>query len=663
MKPTYFLLWLFLASLNLNAQQRFQLLSPDGKLKISIVAGQKITYAINHVEDTIIMPSPISMQLNNKRSFGVGSTLKQTFRRTKNEPIKSPFYKRSQITDHYNELELKFKENFSLLFRAYNQGMAYRFVSQEKNDFVVENEVATFNFNKDLSAYIPYTRKNVNTIEAQFFNTFENTYSYQTLSKWKPGQLSLLPMAVEAANGKKICITEADLEDYPGMYLLKEDGMNALKGVYANLPKKEEQGGHGYLQMLVKERESYIARCKGKRLFPWRLIAVASDDMELTNNDLVYTLAAPSRVADVSWIKPGKAVWDWWSDWNLYGVNFKAGINNETYKYYIDFAAAAGIEYLVIDEGWAVNRKADLFQVVPQLDLKALAKYAFQKKVSLILWAGYQAFNKDMEEVCKVYSEMGIKGFKIDFMDRDDQIISNFYYRAAQTAAKYHLLLDFHGAAKPAGLNRTYPNVINFEGVHGLEQMKFTDNSIDQVTYDVTMPFIRQLAGPVDYTQGAMRNAVGKNYRGVFSEPMSQGTRCRQLAQYVVFESPLSMLCDAPTAYQREQECMRFISSVPTVWDKTVPLSGKIAQYLVMARQKGKDWFIGGMTNWEARTVELDLSFLGTGQYEAEVFKDGINADRVGVDYQREVVPVTANRKLSIMMQPGGGFAVRVYPK
>lgn len=329
--------------------------------------------------------------------------------------------------------------------------------------------------------------------------------------------------------------------------------------------------------------------------------------------------------------------------------------------HYIDFASRHGIEYVILDEGWAVNLKAALFQIVPEIDLKKLTSYARQKNVGLILWAGYHAFARDMEHVCKHYSEMGIKGFKIDFMDRDDQEMVDFHYRAAETAAKYKLMVDFHGTYKPTGLNRTYPNVINYEAVHGLEQMKWSDIRTDQVTYDVTMPFIRMLAGPVDYTQGAMHNANKRCYHSSMDTPMSQGTRCRQLAEYVVFESPLNMLCDSPTNYDREEECTEFIAAIPTVWEQTVAMNGEIGKYITMARRKGDVWYVGSLTNWDARTLTLELSFLGAGRWKAEMFHDGVNANRLASDYQKTVTDIPASRKLTVKMAQGGGCALKIY--
>ena len=470
-----------------------------------------------------------------------------------------------------------------------------------------------------------------------------------------------LPLVVDAGEGVKICITESGLENYPGLYLSAAEGEKRLTGQFAPYPKKTVQGGHNQLQMLVKERENYIAKTSGTRSFPWRAFIISRNDKELADCDMVYRLASPSRVNDISWIKPGKVAWDWWNDWNLYGVDFRAGINNPTYKYYIDFAAEHGIEYVILDEGWAVNLQADMMQVIPEIDLQELVDYGKSKNVGIILWAGYWAFARDMENVVKHYSDMGVKGFKVDFLDRDDQEMVNFVYKASEVCAKYKMLVDFHGVFKPTGLQRTYPNVLNYEGVNGLEQMKWSsEKEFDMVTYDVTIPFIRMIAGPMDYTQGAMRNAVKGNHRSVNSEPMSQGTRCRQLATYVIFESPFNMLCDAPSNYMREPESTEFIANIPTVWDESIVLDGKMGEYIVTARRAGNVWYVGGITDWTARDIEVDCSFLGDKTYDATLFKDGVNAHRVGRDYKCESFRIKNDSKLKIHLAPGGGFALKI---
>jgi alpha-glucosidase len=653
-----------IAKATMAKPRTYTLQSPDGQVKTVVQLKSRLTYLVLHSADTIMAPSPISLKLSTGEVLGANPVLKNTKTSTVDRLINAPFYKRSQVKDNYNELVLNFKNNFSVVFRAYNDGVAYRFITNRKTDFKVENEEAAFNFSLDGKAIVPYVnQKEGASFEQQFFNSFENTYTHTTLSKLDPKRLAFLPLVVEVAGGKKVCITEADLESYPGMYLNNNNGSHSLKGVFAPYPKSTQQGGHNQLQQLVTAREPFIASCKGSRSFPWRAMIVAAEDRQLADNDMVYKLASPSRVADISWIKPGKVAWDWWNDWNITGVDFKSGVNNQTYKYYIDFAAKYKMEYVILDEGWAVNMQADLMQVVPEINIKELVDYGQQRNVGIILWAGYHAFNRDMEQVAKTYAGMGVKGFKVDFMDRDDQQMVDFYYRAAQMGAKYKLLMDFHGAYKPTGLNRTYPNVLNSEGVHGLEQMKWSPNTVDQVTYDVTIPFIRMLAGPMDYTQGAMRNATRESYHPVNSDPMSQGTRCRQLAEYVVFEAPINMLCDNPSNYMKEPETTAFIAAVPEVWDETRALDGEIGKHVSIARKKGNQWYIGALTNWERRETELDLSFLGTGTYKAEIFRDGVNADKNATDYKHETIDIPASKKLKINLAPGGGFTARIYPQ
>ena len=646
------------------APKEFGLSSPDGKLDVTVTVGETVTYSLSHDGTLLLSPSQVSMTLDNGTVYGVDSRFLGKKSRSVDAQIEALNYKKKTVEDHFNELTLRFK-GFNLIFRAYDDGMAYRFVSLSDRPFKVKSELAEFAFPEDWKAYVPYVRDfDRNDFSRQFYNSFENRYSHIALSEWDRDRLCFLPMVVEAPQGKKVCITEADLLDYPGMYLYNGDGGHGLKGVFAPYPDKVEQGGHNMLQMVVRSRKDYIAEYESGTSFPWRVVSVSVKDSQLADNDMVYRLATPAAEgSDFSWVKPGKVAWDWWNDWNLYGVDFRAGINNDTYKYYIDFAADHGIEYVILDEGWAVNLKADLMQVIPEIDLKMLSDYAASKNVGLILWAGYWAFDRDMENVCKYFSEMGIKGFKVDFMDRDDQVMVDFHRRAAEMTAKYGLMVDFHGTYKPTGLHRTYPNVINYEGVHGLEQMKWSGTDVDQVTYDVTIPFVRMMAGPMDYTQGAMRNAARGNYRPVNSEAMSQGTRCRQLAEYVVFESPLNMLCDSPSNYMQEQECTEFIAEIPTVWDETSVLDGRIAEYIATARRSGDTWYLGVMTDWNARDITVDLSFLGEGDYEMTVYRDGINADRAGRDYVKETISVPASRKVAVHMAPGGGYAAKIVKK
>ena len=646
------------------ATKTYELKSPDGKLQVKVEAGNGINYTLIHESDILLDQSYIGMYMTDGTAFGEDDMpVKKASYRTVEQTIDAIFYKKAKVEDKFNEMTLKFKE-FTLIFRAYDDGLAYRFISNLKKPYQVKDELAQFNFAQDWNMWAAYVCQHTETLDSQYYNSFEIRYSYTPISQWDKDLMAFLPLMVDGPNGKKIAITDADLMNYPGMYLYNGDSGKDLTARFAPYPKEVKQGGHNNLQMEVQSREGYIAKCDGAQEFPWRIIAVSENDVQMADNDMVYRLATPADpAADWSWVKPGKVAWDWWNGWNIYDVDFKSGINNETYKYYIDFASANGVEYVILDEGWSLNKAADLFQVVPEIDLEMLVEYAAQRNVGLILWAGYWAFDRDMEKVCEHYSKMGIKGFKVDFMDRDDQYMVEFHRRAAQTAAKYHMMLDFHGTYKPTGLHRTYPNVINYEGVHGLEQMKWAAPSVDQVTYDVTVPYIRMMAGPMDYTQGAMRNATKRNYRPVNYEPMSQGTRCRQLAEYVIFDSPLNMLCDSPSNYMREEECLEFIAKIPTVWDETKGLCGEVGKYIAMARRSGDVWYVGGLTDWSERSLQVDLGFLPEGDYVVEVFADGANAHRVARDYKKTVVDVPADRQMTVAMAPGGGFALKIYKK
>lgn len=654
MKTLKVLILCVLCAFSAQAQKQYSLTSPDGKLKTNITTGKQLTYDITFHNQQVLEASPLSMTLDNGEVWGENDKVSKVTRKSINGKISTPLYRANEIVENYNELTLQFKD-FNVVFRAYDDGIAYRFVNKGKKPFNVVDELVNYQFPTDATASVPYVkpRKGVN----KYANSFENYYANVPLSKVDQEKLVFLPVVVSLDNNVKVGITEVDLENYPGLYLIGK-GNTQLLGDFAPFPKKQEQGGHNMLQMNVIEVENYIAKVNKPRKFPWRVAIVTNEDKELASSHLSYLLAEPSRLEDISWIKPGKIAWDWWNAWNLDGVNFETGVNNDTYKAYIDFASKNGIEYVILDEGWAVNLKADLMQVVPEINLEELIAYANKKNVGLVLWAGYHAFNRDMENVCRHYAEMGIKGFKVDFMDRDDQEMTEFNYRAAQITAKYKLLLDLHGMYKPAGLNRTYPNAINFEGVNGLEQMKWEENPTAQVEYDVMIPFIRQVAGPMDYTQGAMRNAAKGNYYPCYEEPMSQGTRCRQLALYMVLDSPFNMLCDTPSNYEREKECTDFISAVPTVWDETIVLDGKMGEYIITARRQGNTWYIGGITNWDARDLEVDLSFLGDKTYSGKLFKDGVNAHRIGRDYQSEAIQAKKGDKMKVHLAPGGGFAL-----
>jgi len=657
----FYFLTFSLAVFNSNAQKNFTMLSPDGAVQLTVEAGKKLQWSVTHQSQVIIAPSSISLTLQTGEVLGADPkirTLPSIGAKSEsiNNKVAALNYKKNVVEDHCNQLTLDCKGDYGVIFRVYNDGVAYRFFTKRKDSLVIRSEEANFNFSGDDSAYIPYSNDPHNKDKYQC--SFENTYQNIKLSQFVKDTVAFAPVLVELANNKKAVITEADLEEYPGMFLTNEKTANGLSGDFAPYVLADLQNERNPVQALVTKRANYIARVSGTRNFPWRVVIISTNDKDLLNSDMVYRLAPASRVPDVSWIKPGKVAWDWWNDWNISHVDFRAGINTATYKYYADFASVNHIEYILLDEGWSNNR--DIMEIGPEIDLQQIIDYAKQKDVGVWLWMGSYPLDQKMEEAFSKYSKMGVKGFKIDFMDRDDQNMVQYYYRVAKTAAIHHVMVDFHGAYKPTGLQRTYPNVVNVEGVHGMEQLKWSNP--DMPKFDVTIPFIRMVAGFMDYTPGAMRNANKQTFRPNYSMPMSQGTRCHQLAMYIMYEAPFEMLSDNPTAYMHEQESINFISSVPTTFDETVALDGKVSEYAAIARRKGDTWYIGAMSNWNAKDMTIDLSFLKQGNYEAEVFKDGINADRDATDYKREVIKLTPAQKLDVHLSTGGGWAARIYP-
>lgn len=651
------ILLFFIMTVCMAMAKSYLVTSPNGRLKAQVEVGKTLSYQLTWDDQLLVSPSTLSLKTE-AGHWGVNSRLAQAKKSSHQGSFQAFAYKKSVVTDNYNQLLLRFKDGFSVVFRMYDEGMAYRFISNTQKELKIEDEEVSLHFAKDWDAFIPYVRDSGNR-EDQLQNSFENTYKHTKLSKLRTDRILFSPFVVEADNGVKVAVAESDVENYPGLFFLGDGQSPSLTGVSAPYPKKQVQGGYHKLQLIAKGREPYLTKSYKGQAFPWRIFCVATEDAQLLDNDMVYRLAAPNRIGDTSWIKPGKVAWEWWNNWGVYNVDFKTGINTETYKYYIDFASRNGIEYVILDEGWAVNLKADLFQIIPEIDLKGIIDYANSKNVGIILWAGYYAFERDMERVCKHFSEMGAKGFKIDFINRDDAASVDFHYRAAAMAAKYKMMVDFHGTYKPTGLNRTYPNVVNFEGVYGLEQnMWATAAKHDQPLYDVTVPFTRMLAGPMDYTQGAMLNGTKKTYHPSDVAPMSQGTRVHQLAEYVIFLSPLNMLCDSPMNYEANPECTEFIAKIPTVWDETIPLKSVIGEYVAVARRHGSTWYVGAITNWTPRDLTLDLAPLKVGGRTATAFVDGVNADKFAQDYKKKTLQIPDNGQLPIHLAPGGGFAM-----
>ncbi len=635
-------------------EKKYVLSSPDGTLKVEISVGNELAYQVMHGNDTILSHSNIGLVLENGTIVGKTPRITGERRRKIKDNIESPFYRFKEFVATGNELDLKLKGGFGIIFRAYNEGVAYRFYTTQSSDIIIKEEQAEFNFKEDYTAYLPYTTNDKKPMAM----AYQNVYDITPLSKAQP-KLAFLPVTVDCGS-VKLTLLESDLEAYPGMFVQSQQGKYGLKGVFAPYPAKTDFYPWRK-QEYVTETTDFISRSRGSRSYPWRVLAITEKDTDMPVNNLVYALASPNRIGDTSWIKTGKVAWDWWNDWNLKGVPFKAGINMDTYKYYIDFASRNGLEFIVLDEGWYDPKSGDMLTVIPELDLTELIAYGKSKGVEIVLWTVFNVLDSQLEAACKKYADMGIKGFKVDFLDRDDQTAVEMVYRIAEMTARYKLTLDLHGIYKPTGINRTYPHIINFESVFGMEEVKWTDIKNNMPLYDVTFPYIRMMAGPVDYTPGAMRNATKADWRAMYYTPASMGTRCHQLAAYIVHDSPFTMLCDAPTNYLNEQECVDFIASLPVEVDSTFIASGELGKYIVTVRKKDVNWYIGGMTNWDERDVQLDFSFLPEGMsYTAVLFKDGVNANKQAEDYRKETIRIDKDSRLTLHLASGGGFAMKL---
>ncbi|HLP04176.1 MAG TPA: glycoside hydrolase family 97 protein [Paludibacter sp.] len=632
---------------------KYTLFSPNKQTVLQLATGSCLNWSVVNTGDTIIAPSTIALRLSDGSVLGKDPAVKSVRELSVDRVLAAVNYRKKEVADNYNEMTVTFKGDYGVIFRAYNDGVAYRFFSLKKGGITIADEQASFNFKADHKAWIPYVR---DPREGDKFQTpFEIIYDQTNISQFRTDSLAILPLLVDLGNQKKALLMETDLEDYPGLYLdLNKQTKQGFVGVFPKYPTDERIGGYDDLNFWVSKRADFIAKTTKPREFPWRVVFISKNDKELADNDMVQRLAAPSRIADASWIKPGKVAWDWWNNWNISHVDFKAGINTPTYKYYIDFASEYGVEYVVLDEGW--YKKHDILATSPGIDLEEILNYAKSKNVGIVLWSSWHDLDVVKEQAFAKYAAMGVKGFKVDFFDRDDQKSMRSCYDLAAMAAQNKMLLDYHGM-KPSGIQKTWPNVLNFEGVKGLENVKWARDNMPP--YDVTLPFIRMMAGPMDYTPGAMRNATRDNFQPSNSMPMSQGTRVHQMAMYTVFEAPLQMLCDNPTAYRKEAECTRFMVKVPTVTDRTVVLDAKVSEYIVTARSKNNNWYVGALTNWDSRSMTIDLSFLPEGQYKAEIFSDGVNADRDATDYKREEKILTNKDKLNIQLATAGGWTAR----
>jgi len=646
------LIFLLVISSSAFAQKEISLLSPSGKINVTIRVADSIYYSVNTNGRPTINQSTLVL-VTKERSLGVQSHLSKQSRRSVNEKIINPVpHKRKIIPDHFNELTLRFREKFAVVFRAYDDGIAYRFETFLPDSLQVNNEVANFRFDPKSMVYFPAIQKRG---ELDIYHTsFEEPYLKLPISDITSSQVAFSPILSDDGTIKSV-ITESDLIDFPGMFLTGKRS-NTLQGEFAPYPEKERIQDGEFRQWVVVSRKNYIAKTQGSRTFPWRVIALAEKDADLLMNDLVYRLATPSTTNDWSWIKPGISTEEWIIGSNLHGVGFKTGFNTATYKYYIDFASRFGLQYVMLDAGWSDNN--DLFKITPGLDLEELSAYAKTKNISLILWTLSMTLDRQLEPALDMFNRLGVKAILTDFMDRDDQKTVNFYTRIAEATARHKIMVMYHGAFKNAGFERTFPNAITREAILGSEYNMWSEKCTPE--HDLLIPFIRMISGPLDYEPGFYRNANQRTFRPLPDMIMSQGTRTHQLAQFIVYENPLQLFAGNPSDGYNEIGFTTFLASMHTTWDDTKVLDAKLGDYVVLARKKDNDWYLAALTDWTARELTVDLSFLGDGMYRALSCADGINAEKDASDYSMGYELIDRNKKLDIKMAPGGGYVVKL---
>lgn len=626
----------------------YDLVSPDGKVKVAVEIGEGIEYSLSYDDEEILAPSRIGLEFKGKPlSYSVRKVTRRTIDQMHYAvvPVKA-----RENREHCNELKIAFKGNWAVVFRAYDHGVAYRFeTSFNDAEVYVTDETAEYVFAEDNDVYW------ANEKNPDFITHCEAFFREIKLSEIVREQYAYLPVSMKTPEGTRLVITEADMFDYPNMFLFGGDGQT-LDAQYPEVILSYDMRTDR--DVTLTQKADYIAKTDGTRTYPWRVMTIG-DDRSLLENNLAWMLSSKEYSDDLSWLRPGKISWEWWAMLNVYGVDFEAGVNTDTYKYYVDFAAEYGLEYILMDEGWSAST-LNVVEPNPELDLAEIISYADSKGVGVVLWTLWTPMMKDMEGILDTYRDWGVKGIKIDFMQMCDQNMVNFYEDVARECFERHLLVDYHGAFKPAGLQRKYPNAMTYEGVYGMEHDKCSYDISPE--HDLVLPFTRMVAGPMDYTPGATINATKEDFRERWEHPMSQGTRAHQAAIFIAFESPLTMMCDSPSNYYRNHEYARFLASIPTVWDETVALEAKAGDYLLMARRNGDVWYVAGLNDWTGRELQAILDFLGEGEYEAEIFSDGVNANRWAEDYRLERVKVRKGDALPVKMANGGGWAAIIRP-
>ncbi|HMH33005.1 MAG TPA: glycoside hydrolase family 97 protein [Puia sp.] len=645
---------LLLDTIHLAAQSKRQLKSPNGLIRVTVETRRSIQYSLYYNNRPLLLSAVIDMELGSGIKLSNDLTIRKISLSHVNDSIFSPVpEKRKIVRNVYNELKIDFSQRFTLILRAYDDGFAYRLVTHMKDSVIIRQEKALFNFAGNYTAYYPEVQKRA---DMDIFHTsFEEPYQVKPLDSIGPSNLCFTPVLVDCENGIKALITESDLEDYPGMFL-QGTANHSLEAVFAPFPLEEALSGGDYPQAYVTKRADYLAHCKGNRAYPWRVIAISSHDRELPGNDIVYRLASASRVPDPTWINPGKGTDEWTIGINLFNLPFVAGINTATYKYYIDFAKRFGFDRIMMDAGWSDYQ--DLFKINPNLDMEELAAYSRTKGIKLSLWTLAYTLNRQLDSALAQFNRWGVDFIMTDFIDRDDQKAVDFYFRIAEACASKQIMLMYHGAYKPAGFERTFPNALTRESVLGSEYNIWSDKATPR--HDLLLPFIRMVSGPMDYEPGLLDNASQKTFRPIPEKVMSQGTRCHQLAMFVVYDNPMQIFSGNPSQGLLEPAFMELLGSIPTTWDETRIVDGKLGEYIVTARKKGNDWFLGAMTDWTPRIVSVSLDFLEPGNYQATICADGVNAARYASDYLITDKDIRSGDSLNISMAPGGGYMLKL---
>jgi len=653
MKYSIAFLFSLLAFYYLHAADSLVVYSPDKKIDVTVYYKDKLSYSIKYLGKPILLPSVIDLQLQNGKRLSDDLHLSKRSIRSFNGKIISPVpEKRKEIADVYHELSLQFKEPFTLLLRVYNDGVAYRLITRFKDSVVIKNEIAEFTFPEHKKVLLALFEPRDGD---PFITSFEELYQLKQIDSLTEKSMAFSPVLVGEGDEVKVAITESDLEDYPGMFL-RGTKRNALQGVFSPYPLEEKMTKGEFPQAVVAKRADYIAKTKGSRSFPWRVVMIGANDKDLPSNDIVYRLASASKVNDVSWIHPGKCTDEWIIGINLFNVPFKTGVNTASYTYYIDFAKRFGFDRIMMDAGW--SNYTNLFDINPSINMDTITAYARSKGIRISLWTLCSTLNRQLDSALAQFDKWGVDFIMTDFMDRDDQPMVNFYHRIAKACADHKIMIMYHGAFPPKGFNRTWPNSITRESVLGSEYNIWSDKPTPE--HDVTLPFTRMLSGSLDYEPGILDNATKEQFRPINQKVMSQGTRSHQLAMFVVYDSPMQIFSGNPSQGYMEPQFMELLGSLPTTWDETKILEAKVSDYIVTARKKGEDWYIAGMTDWTPREFNLQLDFLDSGVYKAESCIDGVNAGTYPSDYLIQTFDQEKTKPLSIKMAPGGGFLLKL---